>query len=151
MLKNTFSRIRFNFVVTVATVGVIAGIVGTLVGAGVSIALANESEAICDFSFSSSDYEDYVTIDPELGTIKYNLIQKSISKSSRDIDIKYSVGYKATFQSSYTNNAVYLKGNNASTGYKKLVKQYGIRDYKIRLIQVNLVNKTTGTLKLKVT
>ena len=66
-------------------------------------------------------------------------------------DVKYKVGYKATFQTSYTYERETLKGNGDSTGYTKMVDQWGVRDYKIKLYQITTVSKTTGKLKLKVT
>ena len=139
-------KLKFNFTITVAAVGVIAGIIGTLVGTGVTIALANKSEAICEFEFAKYDDDDYVTIDPKSGTIKYNLCQDEVSTTKY---VKYKVGYKATFSSSYTYSVEYLNGVE-TTGYTSMVRQYGVRDYKIRLYQETYVEKTKGRLKLKV-
>lgn len=151
MLKKTFLKIRFNFALTAATVGVIAGILGTVIGTGVTLALANNSEASLAYSFSNNDNDDYVTIDPTSGTIKYNLLQNTVSNGYKKTKVEYKVGYKATFQSKYTNKTVYLTGDDTSSGYNKLEKQYGVRDYKIKLARITNVDKTTGVLKLKVT
>lgn len=142
-------KIRYHVAIT--TIIAVAGVVVSVVGVGVTIKLSNKAEAICEYSFTNDDKEEYLTIDPTSGTLKFNLTQESVDKAEKDTDVKYKVGYKATFQSSYTNKTVELKGNDDSSGYTTLVKQYGVRDYKIQLKRSTNVGKTTGELKLKVT
>ncbi|MBR0132701.1 MAG: hypothetical protein IJM14_06440 [Lachnospiraceae bacterium] len=150
-MSSFVKRIKYKFTITVATAGIIVGFIGTLIGAGTAIILKNGSEAQCDYSFNNSDREDYVTIDPKSGTIKYNLKQTYVTNSS--YPVYYKVGYKATFQSNYDfKNEVILYGSASSTGFTKLVKQYGVRDYKVKLRRISdWVGVTKGSLILKVT
>ena len=149
MLKNVLSKFKFNFAITItsATVGILVTIGAALLSTGVTIILANKSEAICEFEFSKYDDDDYVTIDPKSGSIKYNLCQDEVSTTK---SVKYKVGYKPTFSSSYTYSVEYLSGKE-TTGYTYMVYQFGVRDYKIRLYPETYVEKTKGRLKLKVT
>lgn len=143
--------VRFRFSITIVLTW--AGVIISALGIVTSVALANGYTAECEYSFTKTDCEDYVTIDPASGTIKYNLVQETIDNDYYiDRDISYRIGYKATFQFSYTNKYVELTGNGDSTGFKSLIKQYGVRNYHIELDRVTIINaRTEGVLKLKVT
>ncbi|MDO4317620.1 MAG: hypothetical protein Q4C48_05355 [Lachnospiraceae bacterium] len=144
-MKNTFASI------TAATVLGICGIIATLIGCATTIILANESEAIIDFSFNNDDCHDYVTIDPKSGTIKYNLIQTQVPSREINTEVKYRVAYKAGYQSSYTWKSYrYLTGNNDSTGYRSLVDQGGWWKYEVKFKRYTNIGNSKGTLKLKV-
>jgi len=138
-------KIRANLVIS-ATIITIGGLLLTIIGIGIALAIANGSYAHVEMTFNEHDPFNVVTVDPKKGNIstKIELLEGTDN-------VSYQIYYKRGYEGSYKNGATisYMDIGEIS-GPHHLVYQTGWWNWDIKTQQTNQLTSTTYRINLTI-